>query len=499
VTTVPDGEEAWQHLRSECGSRMAILAWVMPGLDGPEICRRIRRERRNEYVYILLISGKTDMEDVVAGMEAGADDYLTKPFDPEVVKLRLRVGCRVLESEERYRVIAQTASDGIITTDEAGIIQFANDAAATIFGFSTTELRGLDFNSFAPSFRDHFHAGTGIGKSVSAPIELPGLHRSGRGMPLEISPSECVQGPQNHRLTMVVRDITERRRAERQLAQSWKLESIGQLAAGIAHEINTPIQYIGDNLNFLSDSFNELLAANQGCMTGSGPAMGKVLGKPDQPARDIDLEYLFAEVPKAVQQSLEGVKRVAEIVGAMKELSHPGTAAKTAVDVNHIIQNAILVSRNAWKYVADVTTDFDEDLPTIQGNPGDISQVILNLIINAADAISDSLENKGTDKGRIVLSTACNGDWVEIRVADTGSGIPDAVQARIFDPFFTTKDVGKGTGQGLAIAHAVVVRKHQGTIQFETRKGAGTTFMIRLPIQRDQAQQQKEEDDVVCR
>jgi len=282
--------------------------------------------------------------------------------------------------------------------------------------------------------------------------------------------------------------VTERKRTERQVAQSQRLESIGQLAAGIAHEINTPIQYVGDNIHFLADSFKgltELLAAYREleCPTRNAAAVPSLRDRTARLAEEIDIEYLQAEIPKAIQQSLDGVRRVAEIVGAMKELSHPGTTAKCAVDLNHLINNTILVSKHAWKLVAEVTTDFDLDLPTIQCIAGDLSQVILNLIVNAADAIADGIQGTGGVKGHIGISTRRCGNWAEIRVSDNGTGVPESIQPRIFDPFFTTKDVGKGTGQGLAIAHAIITQKHQGTIQFETQKGVGTTFVIRLSIE----------------
>lgn len=499
VTVARDGEEAWRHLQSNDGLRLAILDWIMPGIDGLELCRRIRDARRSNYVYILLMTAKQDSSGLLTVMEAGADDYLVKPFDKQELKLRLRAGCRILESEERYRVIAQTASDGILTTDVTGRIQFANTAAATIFGFSGADLIDRDFESLAPGSLDRCESVADDGYSSSA-IELTGKHRTGREIPLEISVSECLQGPQNHRLTVVIRDVTERRRTERQSALSQKLESIGQLAAGVAHEINTPIQYVGDNLNFLLDSWNSvfrLLAAYQESPMSveSGPEARKPPEGIARLSEEIDIDYLQMEIPKAIRQSLDGVKRVAEIIGAMKELSHPGSAAKTAVDLNHAIKNTIVVSKNAWKYVADLTADLDAELPAVQCIAGDIHQVILNLIINAADAISDRDKDNADTKGQILVSTRREGDWVEIRVGDTGMGIPETIQSRIFDPFFTTKSVGKGTGQGLAIAHAIIVQKHQGSIQFETQRGAGTTFVIRLPIGTDDSGSQPQTSD----
>ncbi len=192
-------------------------------------------------------------------------------------------------------------------------------------------------------------------------------------------------------------------------------------------------------------------------------------------------------MPTALRQSLEGVDRVATIVRAMKEFSHPGTLQKQEVNINHGIRNTITVSRNEWKYVAEIETDLDETLPAVPCLPGELNQVILNLIVNAAHAIRDRTGGDGT-KGTIRVTTRRADDWVEIRVTDDGAGIPAAIRDRVFEPFFTTKEVGKGTGQGLTIAHAVITKKHGGTLTFETEEGRGTTFIIRLPLDPERGQ-----------
>jgi PAS domain S-box-containing protein len=286
-------------------------------------------------------------------------------------------------------------------------------------------------------------------------------------------------------------DITGRLQLEMQLVQAQKLESIGQLAAGIAHEINTPTQYIGDNLEFLQDAFENL---NRLCDT-----CGKVLAAAKSASlttaaiddlenkfADANLEYLQKQIPRAIQQSQEGNKRVASIVLAMKQFSHPESAEKTRVDLNAAIASTITVSRNEWKYVADLITEFDAGLSGVNCLPGELNQVILNIIVNAAHAIADVVKDGSEGKGKITVTTRQDGDWAEIRIGDTGTGIPEKVRSRVFDPFFTTKGVGKGTGQGLAIARNVIVDKHGGTLTFETETGKGTTFIIRLPIEGDQ-------------
>ncbi|MFO7707942.1 MAG: ATP-binding protein [Desulfobacterales bacterium] len=288
-------------------------------------------------------------------------------------------------------------------------------------------------------------------------------------------------------LTVIGADITERKQLERQLAQSQKLRSIGQLASGIAHEINTPTQYVGDNTRFLQEAFAELmevLGAYAGLLADarSGGFCPDRVRALDEALRRADLDYLAAEIPAAVRHTLEGVERIAKIVRAMKEFAHPGREEKVTADLNRIIETTLTVARNEWKYVADVVTDLDPGLPPLFCHPGEINQVVLNLVVNAAHAIEEALGPQAVGKGVITVTTRrCNG-WAQVRVQDTGAGIPAAVQPRIFEPFFTTKPVGRGSGQGLAICHPVIVAKHGGRIYFESEAGRGTTFTIELPL-----------------
>ncbi|KHE91901.1 MAG: two component histidine kinase [Candidatus Scalindua brodae] len=282
-------------------------------------------------------------------------------------------------------------------------------------------------------------------------------------------------------------DITERKDMEHQLLRSQKLESIGHLAAGIAHEINTPTQYIVDNTNFLKDAFsdiNKLLEKYSQLYekSKSGSITPELIAEIDVLAGNADIDYLVEEIPNAINQSLEGLDRVKKIVYAMKNFSHPDNEDKKFVDINESIKNTIDIARNEWKYIARVKTDFDSSLTSVPCFPGDFNQVILNLIVNAAHAIGGASDNGSEAKGTISISTRCDGEWAEIRVSDTGTGIPEHIRSMIFDPFFTTKEVGKGTGQGLPLVHSTVVGKHNGTITLDTELGKGTTFIIRLPL-----------------
>jgi signal transduction histidine kinase len=281
--------------------------------------------------------------------------------------------------------------------------------------------------------------------------------------------------------------MSERQRLECQLVHAQKMESIGQLAAGIAHEINTPIQYIGDNTTFVTDAVQSLFALidkyDQLLDPGVTPASwSDRAAEARKLVEDLDLAFLRDEVPNAARQTLDGVARVADIVRAMKDFSHPGSEEQSLADLNKAIESTITVCRNRWKYVADVETEFAEDLPPVPCLLGEFNQVILNLIGNAADAIAEVVGDGGARKGRITVRTRCDGEWVEIQVSDTGGGMSAAIQRKVFDPFFTTKEVGKGTGQGLAISHDVIVNKHGGMIDLQSEEGVGTTFTVRLPF-----------------
>src|ERR1700722_16029340 len=284
-------------------------------------------------------------------------------------------------------------------------------------------------------------------------------------------------------------DITERIGLEVQLRQAQKLEGIGQLAAGIAHEINTPTQYVGDNISFLKESWGSIAEFLNFCgMVRSdctpGPVPPEHLQQFCQLHEKCDMEYLLKEIPSAIDQSMEGVQRVAKIVKGFKEFSHPGSEEKRAINLNQAIESTITVARHVWKYCAEVVTEFDAALPLVPCLAGEFNQVMLNLIINSAHAISDVLAERGTtEKGTITIATRQEGPWAVISVADTGAGIPVEIQSRVFEPFFTTKEVGKGTGQGLALAHVAIVKRHQGQLSFESQVGHGTTFFVRLPLE----------------
>lgn len=282
----------------------------------------------------------------------------------------------------------------------------------------------------------------------------------------------------------LLNEMQERERIAIELRLAQKLESVGRLAAGVAHEINTPIQYVGDSIHFLKsavDDLESLLAQYRGAFEriAAGEASADVLEDVKQAESRADIEFLCAEVPKAFDRTLEGVDRVAGIVRAMKEFAHPDANEQGLADINHALETTLTMARNEYKYLATIETKL-EPLPEVMCNIGELNQVFLNLIVNAAHAIQESGKNVST--GRITVSTQASDQFVSISIADNGCGIPQVNIDKVFDPFFTTKEVGKGTGQGLAITRTIVIEKHGGNIDLQSTVGEGTRFVIKLPI-----------------
>ena len=392
---------------------------------------------------------------------------------------------RKAEEERRLlaTVIEQTGDSVIIGgTDE--VIQYVNPAALRNSGFSENELIG----SIPHIFRDGLLDASVIAElrnTVTQGQTWHGHYKSRRKddsiieEDVTISPVRNEEGELTHYVA-IKRDITEKSLLQRQLLQAQKLEAIGQLAAGIAHEINTPMQYVQNNVTFFEQAFDDLKTL----LIEVGKTEHSLL-TPETTAllANINLDFLLQEIPEGLKETLDGISRVVKIVSAMKAFSHPSGNERVASDLNLALDSTITVCRNEWKYVAEMITDFDPDLPMVPCFPDQLNQVVLNLIINASHAIQDHNKSDAQSSlGRITIVTRKNDAWVEIQVSDSGGGIPEAIQQRIFDPFFTTKEVGKGTGQGLAIAHDIVVNKHGGRIEFTSEPGQGTTFIIRLPV-----------------
>ncbi len=386
-------------------------------------------------------------------------------------------------SENRLRHVIDTAYDAYMCVDQDLEICDWSRRAETLVGWSRQDVVGrpcslLQLNELEQEIR----RALADGKLDATPslVETSAITSANKSIPVDAS--YCVSSDGDSPTTNVfLRDTTERRRnAARQLHQH-KMESIGQLAAGIAHEINTPSQFVSDNLYYLQSAFgqlesllNELTDSPQGLNSNRLEAVGMRLA-------DKKFLKLRSEVPKAIEQSIEGLGRISTLTSAMKNFSHPGQVKMQPADLNTAIENTINVCRNEWKYVADVVTDFDRNLPLVHCLASELNQVWINMVVNAAHAIAEVAAERPNQKGTIRISTRRVGETVEVSVSDNGCGIKPENRDKIFEPFFTTKDVGKGTGQGLAISHSVIA-KHQGNVRVESEVGKGTAFIITLPL-----------------
>ncbi|MCW8949264.1 MAG: PAS domain-containing protein [Sedimenticola sp.] len=407
------------------------------------------------------------------------------------------------ESEEKFAAMANSAQDAIVMVNQNEEVVFWNMASESMFGFHVEDIVGQRLDDWIEpgTSRDEFArlvanlTTPGRERSTGKTMELTALRKGREPFPIELSISALQLKGQWH-VIGIMRDISERKRVEQekqlmevQLRQAQKLESIGQLAAGISHEINTPTQFVGDNTQFFKEAvgnLESLIETYQALIQGveSGAELALMIQAVKDKEEEIDLEFLREELPRAVDQSIEGVERIAKIVRAMKEFSHPGVVDMVETDINRALKTTLEVSRNEWKYVAEITLDLADDLPKVLCVPDQINQVFLNLIVNAAHAISDTLQEGGARMGMITVSTQKRDDSVEIRISDTGTGVPDDIKGRIFDPFFTTKVVGKGTGQGLCIAFTTVAERHGGNLRVEDNPEGGAVFIVNLPLNR---------------
>ncbi|MEN8189165.1 MAG: response regulator [Thermodesulfobacteriota bacterium] len=530
-----NGIAALELFRKKCPD-VLITDLRMPGLDGLELMKTAMQEAPD--LPVIIVSGMGTIVDAIVALRQGAFDYITKPVqDMELIlhsveravrHARLVKGERSrqeeLEELVQKRTVELLQQNKMLEREmrkrqvqEAMVLHAKKewertvDALPDMIAIFDSEHKVVRMNL---AMRDR------LGSSYLEVLEIPCLFRQlSRGeQPARCPHEQTMSDGLPHTVELfdklkeqdleittlpyqdpdgtlvgtvhIGRDITARKRAEKekerlqsQLLHAQKLESCGQLAAGIAHEINTPTQFIGTNIDFLDEAMQDLsiFIRQMEKIRRNGPAdiskqIGKALG-------DADWQYLSEELPRAIGQSRDGVRRVASIVQAMKEFSHPGSKEKKPRNLNQIIETSVTVARNEWKYVAEMDLDLDENLPSIPLLADEMGQVILNMLVNGAHAIGARLgDNPEAGKGLITIRTRLVGDTVHLTIADNGTGIPEEARPRIFDPFYTTKDVGKGTGQGLAISHDVISKKHDGHIDFTTETGKGTEFVISLPV-----------------
>jgi PAS domain S-box-containing protein len=383
------------------------------------------------------------------------------------------------DSESRLTTVLEKMPVGVAILDPEDRILELNEALRTMIGAASKEevisRRCTDAicNSGSDCIRDN-----------QAEREQKILRKDGKELSVLHSAHSIEVGGVEHSLCIFF-DITRRRALEADLNRARKLEAVGQLAAGIAHEINTPAQFVGDNVQFLSTAVADVLALttiyqDAIAKVAADPAYARLAEEVRTAEEGADLAYIEQNAPAACERAHEGVARIAAIVGAMKEFAHPDQREKTPADLNRALGNTLVIARNEYKYIADVEIDLG-DIPAVLCHVGDMNQVFLNLLVNAAHAISDVVKGTGA-KGKIRVRTRQDDNRVCIEISDTGCGIPEALGERIYDPFFTTKEVGRGSGQGLAIARSIVVDKHGGSLSYDSEVGQGTTFKILLPI-----------------
>ncbi len=408
----------------------------------------------------------------------------------------LKAATAALERQSgQLTAILENTRAGILLVDAEGLIRHANRGAELLFGldadgFDGRAADGLTERADAEALRAA-EAPTAARALSHARDDVIGRRADGTTFPMELAVAAVEIDGASHAV-WICRDITarkereaERAAMERELAQAHKLEALGTLSTGIAHEINTPVQYVSDNVHFLKEAAGDLesvLKAYAGLVTAAeaGGDTATALAAVRSAEAEADLDFVREEMPQALDQALTGLSRITKIVTAIKVFAHPGLAERTMLDLNEAIDTTVTVSANQWKYIAELDCDLQADLPQVPGYPGELNQVFLNLIVNAAQAIEEA-EPDG--KGRITITTRAEGDCAIVTVRDTGCGIPPENQARIFDPFFTTKEVGKGTGQGLSLSHGIVTQKHGGQISVRSEPGDGSTFTVRLPLQ----------------
>jgi two-component system, NtrC family, sensor kinase len=435
-------------------------------------------------------------------LEAVSDAYVASEDDRALLEHTLALSSQELEErnaallgdiETRIRVESESNAFFRLSPDLLGIIghdmkiRQVNPSWSRALGYDETELLGRDYMSLVhPEDLAHTTQEAGALMQQGACVDFENRFRARNGEWRWIS--WAATNDQNRGLFYAVaRDITRQREMQRELAQAQKLEAVGELASGVAHEINTPMQFIGDNVRFVSDSFADLVKVIDGTKAALGDTSlpAPVLEAIKRLNSQFDLDYLVDEIPHALTETLDGVRRVAELVKALKEFAHPDTSVMEAADINETISRALVLSRGVVKHLARVEVQLDPTLPLIPCQVGLLGQVFLNLIVNAAHAIEDKATKTGnTQLGLITVTSGVVDGKIVVKIGDSGCGIPHAIRERIFEPFFTTKEVGRGSGQGLPLVRSVIVERHGGDLTFDSEVGVGTTFCVTLPVER---------------
>jgi len=540
VVEAENGRIAWELLQQR-PIRVVITDWMMPEMDGVQLCRNIRETPLDRYIYVVILTAKDRKSDLVEVFQAGADDYIPKPFDPEELKARVLTGLRVTDLEERHRrmqsnliesrnklrIVIDSLQEQIVAVDKDYTIISANKSFCDYFDvdpediigrncllqgnelrdFCVSKFKSLVDNVFETGSAEHTlhtHQNEG-GATVYLQIAcLPVRDETGNVMQVLVVSNNVTEirrkseeikalnermmetttqlEAKNKRLEATLARLEE---TQAQMMHSEKMASIGQLAAGVAHEINNPTGFVSSNLKTLGDyqqdmsglieKYQHIIRSIETSNSADqiDPAIKEAVSEARYYEQDIDINYILGDIDELIDDCKEGTERIKKIVTDLKDFAHPGEDKLKSVDINHGLSPTLNVVNNEIKYKAVVETEYG-DIPTVHAYPQQLNQVFMNILVNAAQAIDSN--------GRITIKTQAKNGHVEVLISDTGCGIAKEHLSRIFDPFFTTKEVGKGTGLGMNIAYNII-KKHNGAIDVQSEVGKGTTFKISLPVE----------------
>jgi signal transduction histidine kinase len=462
IAVALDGETALEQVQYH-PPELILLDIMMPGIDGFETCRRLKADPKTFDIPVIFLTALSDAENRVAGLALGAVDYITKPFHGEEVLARVRIHLKLQN-------LAKTLeTQNVILKQEI-------------------ERRKISESSLQA-----------LNQELEKRVE--------------------------ERTSKLSKTLDDLGKAQVQLVHSEKMSSLGQLVAGIAHEINNPVNFIYGNLNPASEYAQDLLKLSELCRKYFSRLPDEVQAY----LKQIDTAFLLEDMPKLITSMKVGADRIRQIVSSLRNFSRLDEAEVKLVDIHDGIESTLLILQNRLKGKLERTSiqviRAYGDIPKVECYAGQLNQVFMNIISNAIDVLEECPKFNGeprtSDKELefkiqqalqrtrhldavcqqdepciwIRTDSTCDG-WITVRIADNGSGIPESLRQRLFDPFFTTKPAGKGTGLGLSISHQIVVEKHGGMLHCESEFGKGTEFRVEIPI-RQQSEVSEERKEVL--
>ncbi len=547
VVSAQNGVEAWKLFQNN-DFEMVITDWMMPGMDGLSLCDKIRKYQNDRYTYVVILTARDRKNDLLQVFNSGADDYISKPFDPDELKARVQTGRRIvelekdhrrlqevlLESRNKLRIVFDSLQEEIISLDRDKKVVSANRTFLVVNGLSYDQIIGLDWLSQADQNQARFEISK-VRQLVDSVLRDGNPqqyldHWIDNHGSVHYKLVSCLpildERESVFQAVLVFKDITEERRkseeikalnrkiiesasqieaknkkleatlkrleeTQTQMLQSEKMASIGQLASGVAHEINNPTGFVSSNLKTLEDYQQDIdgliqryreikkLVVDSGMSEKKSDQLSELIDEIEIYEEEKEIDYIREDIRELIKDCREGTERIKKIVMDLKDFAHPGEGVLQATDINKGLESTLNVVYNELKYKANIVKKY-ENLPLIQAYPQQLNQVFMNILVNAAQAIEK--------KGEIRIATKLINGYVQIKISDTGCGIPKDNLNKIFDPFFTTKEVGKGTGLGMNIAYGII-KKHKGSIEVESTIGKGTTFIIKLPVDEDFTQE----------